>query len=523
MNRRLVLVVTLPILLIGILGAAFRVQIVGASGTIYIRADGSVDPPTALISSLDNVTYTFTDNINESIFVERDDIIVDGANHTLQGTGIGTGIALTIGRSNVTIKNVEIKEFGLGIKLYEASNNTISGNNITDSRWYGIHVDSSSNQNTISGNHIANSENYGIYLEISSHNFLNRNLLEGNRYGFGVWGDELSHYIHSIDASNLVDGKPVYYLINQQGITISPSTHLAVGFLALINSTDTTVEGLTLTKNSPGLLIAYTNSTKIRDNNITDNKDGIYAYISSNNTISGNNITATSENGIDLYESSNNTISGNSIRDNDYGIYLDYSSSNTLSGNNITNNNRGVWLSWSSNITVSGNKIINSTYDGIQLDDSSNNAIIGNNITKNNIGIYLYDSSNITVSGNIIMSNDFGIYFEGSSNNSIYHNNFASNTMHVEDPGISITWDDGYPSGGNYWSDYTDEDLFSGPYQNETGSDGIWDHPFVIDENNQDNYPMVPEFSSLLLLPLFMTATLLVAILYKRKRSWEQF
>jgi len=44
------------------------------------------------------------------------------------------------------------------------------------------------------------------------------------------------------------------------------------------------------------------------------------------------------------------------------------------------------------------------------------------------------------------------------------------------------TWDDGYPSGGNYWSDCTFED------QN---SDGICDAPYVIDENNQDNYPLM--------------------------------
>ena len=52
-------------------------------------------------------------------------------------------------------------------------------------------------------------------------------------------------------------------------------------------------------------------------------------------------------------------------------------------------------------------------------------------------------------------------------------------------------WDDDYPSGGNYWSDYTGVDEYSGPYQNETGSDGIGDTPYVIDENNQDNYPFM--------------------------------
>jgi hypothetical protein len=78
-------------------------------------------------------------------------------------------------------------------------------------------------------------------------------------------------------------------------------------------------------------------------------------------------------------------------------------------------------------------------------------------------------------------------------------------------------WDDGHPSGGNYCGDYTDIDRFSGSYQNETGSDGIWDHPYTIGEYNQNNYPTVPESPSLIILPLFAIATLLSVIAYKRK------
>jgi hypothetical protein len=81
-----------------------------------------------------------------------------------------------------------------------------------------------------------------------------------------------------------------------------------------------------------------------------------------------------------------------------------------------------------------------------------------------------------------------GLYY--FSNNVVYHNNFINNTEQVSVSYVH-TWDDGYPSGGNYWSDYTDVDLYSGPYQNETGSDGVWDHPYVIDANNQDRYPLV--------------------------------
>jgi len=103
------------------------------------------------------------------------------------------------------------------------------------------------------------------------------------------------------------------------------------------------------------------------------------------------------------------------------------------------------------------------------LEYSSNyNSISGNNITANNVdGIRLYSSSS----------------------NSIFRNNFVNNAQQVYSSDSVNTWDDGYPSGGNYWSDYNGTDLYSGPYQNITGSDGIGDTPYIIDGNNRDRYP----------------------------------
>jgi hypothetical protein len=78
---------TLTLLLVSMLTLAFKIQPAKASETIYIKADGSVDPLTAPISSTDNVTYAFTGNIiYDKIVVGRDDIIIDGKGFTLEGT-----------------------------------------------------------------------------------------------------------------------------------------------------------------------------------------------------------------------------------------------------------------------------------------------------------------------------------------------------------------------------------------------------------------------------------------------------
>jgi parallel beta-helix repeat protein len=181
--------------------------------------------------------------------------------------------------------------------------------------------------------------------------------------------------------------------------------------------------------------------------------------------------------GVNLLERTNVTVRNIQIINFIDGIHLNRSLCNTFTGNNITNN-----------------------YVGIYFHNSLGNTFTRNNITNNDVsGIYLYYESNYNIIfGNNITNNGYGIYLEGSLNNIIYHNNFVGNTRQVyfSGAGYANVWDDGYPSGGNYWSDYAGVDLFSGSYQNETGSDGIGDMPYTINANNTDRYPLMAPFTA---------------------------
>jgi len=79
-------------------------------------------------------------------------------------------------------------------------------------------------------------------------------------------------------------------------------------------------------------------------------------------------------------------------------------------------------------------------------------------------------------------NNYYGIYLYQSFNNRFYHNNFIDNTYQVYSYASTNAWDDGYPSGGNYWSDYTGVDA---------NGDGIGETPYIIDAENSDKYPFV--------------------------------
>jgi parallel beta-helix repeat protein len=198
--------------------------------------------------------------------------------------------------------------------------------------------------------------------------------------------------------------------------------------------------------------------------------------------------------GVFIDNSRGNHITSNVITKNRNAIYFQFSSNNVVLDNKIENNYAGISLYSSVNNLVLGNEISSNSYNGLSLYSSSNNVVLGNTIASNWYGIYLYFSSNNVVSGNTIASNWYGIYLYSSSNdNIIYHNNFINNVDHVWRARDSVNaWDHCYE--GNYWSGYDGTDFYGGPYQNETGSDGIGDTPYFLDEN-QDSYPLMGIFS----------------------------
>ena len=201
-------------------------------------------------------------------------------------------------------------------------------------------------------------------------------------------------------------------------------------------------------------------------NSFTIRKSGIYPY-----------------SGIFIDHHTGSTIINNKVTGNYEGISISYSSNNTICDNVISSNSEGICLHFSSNNLVSNNAIESSAYDGIYLHFSSNNVVSNNLILRNNFqGISLYFSSNNTICGNTILSNSNGIRLTFSSNNTIYHNNLNNmDQVWTESTNIWIFDDE-----GNYWGDYTGQDL---------NGDGIGDAPYVIDENNKDDNPLMGIFS----------------------------
>ena len=200
---------------------------------------------------------------------------------------------------------------------------------------------------------------------------------------------------------------------------------------------------------------------------------------------------------------SNFTIQNCGTLQNDAGVKIENSKYVTISQNNFIDNQQyGIYVRYSSNNTVSNNYFLGSGEDGIRLRDSINNIIENNSVTNGHTGLAIFQGAeNNTIISNTIMGNSHaGIYIlEEAINNQFYHNNFLNNTQHVYDNSVNI-WDNGYPSGGNYWDDYNGTDNFSGPNQDQPDSDGIGDTPYNISgwyqpSESEDRYPLMnPSF-----------------------------
>lgn len=186
-------------------------------------------------------------------------------------------------------------------------------------------------------------------------------------------------------------------------------------------------------------------------------------------------------------------ISGFTIRNGATGINEGVSSGHHIFNNNITDNTGdGIYFQSAGGNTINNNIFYNNGNRGFMLYQASDGTIIHDNLFKDNTyGLYSEDTGSgvIPIYNNTFTGNQWGIYITSTSDdNLIFHNNLINNTNQAYDEGTN-NWDNGYPSGGNYWGDYNGVDFFSGPNQTIPGSDGIGDTPYInIDGGALPNY-----------------------------------
>ena len=356
---------------------------------------------------------------------------------------------------NCTLYTLEYK-YSYAINMYNVQNGLIINNNCSTSRtaiclFYCSKINVSintiedvkylpaiylehSNNNSILDNKIDNCDLYGIHITNSRDNEVLKNDLNG--CGLEITGSIEELRSNSIDSTNKVNGKPLYYYCDEINLGLDNFTN--AGQVILINCNQSLISHLNTINGSIGISLYYCNNNTIAENNASYNRvSGIYLVNSNFNLIYGNivNFTYSSYesdyNGISLKDSHHNNITKN-IAAHDYsGVYLYHSELNVISKNFLENNLIGIYLRFSDHNYIYENNVTHNR-SGIDIRDSSYNKI-ERNIAINGLstyskGIYLSRGSYNIIKGNKVMNNTYGIEIFWNNYNVISENTVNNNS-----------------------------------------------------------------------------------------------
>jgi nitrous oxidase accessory protein NosD len=521
--------VTLFVLLL--LSAAFIQvsELVSAqnSSVIRIKADGTVAGTDKI--KQEGLVYTITGDLYASvgqseafIFIEKEDIILNGAGYTIQGTGVGSAIYM-LRSQNVTVKNCVIRGFSRGIDFgivenwpsganylnqpsahsNQIRNNRIevspnAGSNQTRDAGWCIYLNDATQTVIADNNFICHNPNGGVYL---GNSVKEASLLDNDFFVGGIYSLKSDR---NRAQGNTIDGNPLIYMDSESDKVITEA-----GLVYLFNCSNIVIKNVyslyayaltiqlvdtvksEISNSSGHILLVNSNDTSIHNNQLTS----ILLDASSYNQVFDNTIMDFSV-CVKLYrESSFNKIYNNLLLDTIYSsdavrvrkegfntaaiqlgdIQLGGAFNNDIYNNIIINHDNGFECFLSSNNTLTAN-IIKDCKTGIQFGKSHYNTATENNITACKYALSMYAES---------------------SNNTFYHNNFINNQIQYIETNqpnilsdretyvIGNTLDNGKT--GNYWDTYTGIDA---------NGDGIGDTPYQVFGNMTDHYPLMEPFKN---------------------------
>lgn len=335
-------------------------------------------------------------------------------------------------------------EGGDGIDIISSKDVAVSGNYLPWTQGDALHIAYSTNV-TVTGNRIGSS---GLYGGTALHGMdligLSNVTLSGNNfYGTGLFIEGLgaTPNTYTIRPDNTVNGKPLYYYNGcNSRVTLD---QVPVGQVIIVNCSNVRLTNLKITNTDVGITMIGVKHALVENVN------------ASSNHYQGISLTSSSDVTIKNVDISNMAIN-----------FFDRDAQD------------GLLITGSNGITIDSSRFVCCELFALRVSSSIK----------------------VTISSNTFSSVEGMLCLSGSTQVRIFHNNFFQETAYLclSDTEPGHFWDNGYPSGGNYWSNYPGVDNCSGPQQNNCRrSDGIGDTPYPIQGGvYKDNYPLMQPFNS---------------------------
>ena len=426
--------------------------------------------------------YYWISHSNETINLSSNPgyiAVINSQNITIQDLNMsynGQGIFLD-NTSNSRIINVTANYNYIGIQInsqaYSASrilttNNTITNNSVNYNDLSGIAVYYSDNTSLINnslsynGFSIQSTISPAINLWLNNKIIMKNNTMNNNKYNLFLFRN-LNLFQMDIDTGNKINGKSVYYLINQANTEINSSHN--PGFLAIVNSTNMTVRNLNITNNGENFLFDGLNNSRIY--NITSSisvnsfiinnthnsvfssitaidslQDALDFTSSTNNTIINLNFSQQGIDGITFVDCDKNFIYNSTFKhgprgSTGRGLYLQHTNNTLIDGVYTYNISYGITISNGYNNIITNSIFENNTDGnmngkGIEINSANNNTFM--NVMVNGSmacdfcgGVMLYNSNNNTFINLTSINNAYGIFFVGTSKYNVINNSKIEN------------------------------------------------------------------------------------------------
>ncbi len=520
-----------PILIDGDLNFTTENGVVGGNGTLadpYLIDGWEIIPENAAGIHIRNTTAHFDINavslVGPGFVADEQDqpgILLENVSHghvvnvTIQrvssGIIVNSSSSVRVSSSEISLTRLRMAEFDSGIRIESSVNITITDNFIYDTK-FGIYVVGSADLN-VSGNDslfagpgtmIDSSHNIefsgnvvvcdcanrdALVIQFSSNLSLARNKIFHNRVGIVFFYTQNA----TLDANNITDNHLDGLALRwSRNFTLTRNIFAADGIYlygdAVEDYTSHNISGDNLVNGRP--VLAYNGCSDL----LIDGANAGQVIVTNCTGAHIRNLTIeNTDHAILLAFTEGGNVTGNQVTDTRHGVDVLSSSSVTVSQNVITGSWQGITVETSDGVVLRGNQLL-SGHEGFRAGSSTNLQIESNEIRSNEWGGVVQNSSHILFIGNEVADTErVGLnYYNDVTNATAYHNNFTGSFPQVLDGG-SNRWDDGYPSGGNQWLDYSGVDQCSGPNQDVCPDpDGIGDTPYVIDADSGDRYPLTP-------------------------------